>query len=115
MTPYAILLVKPTDSDDDIRKTYQVFARATHADLNLHKREEWERYTSAYTLVKTEEARMKWGKRQSTMAGLCGDCDGCGVRGTRRFKGKIQVCSACKGEGRIGSTASKTASGAYGV
>ncbi len=100
MTPYAILLVKPTDSDEIIRKTYHVFARQTHSDLNDGKREDWEKFTAAYTAIKTAEQRVAWATKRGMLAGLCVTCEGSGVRGTRLFKGKVRLCEECKGEGR---------------
>jgi DnaJ-class molecular chaperone len=108
MTPYAILLCKSTDSDDTIRAAYHVFARATHADFHKHKREEWERYTGAYTTIKTLEAREAWEARRVKMSGLCGTCHGSGVTGTRMFKGVIKVCTVCSGEGREARDTIKT-------
>lgn len=100
MTPYAILLVKPNDPDEFIRKTYHVFARESHPDFHPLKAIEWKRYTDAYTAIKTQEARDTLALKTSMLAGVCEDCNGSGVKGTRMFKGKIRYCETCKGEGR---------------
>lgn len=100
MTPYAILLVKPTDSDEVIRKTYHVFARQTHPDKHVQD-PEWYVYTTAYTAIKTADAREAWERQQAMLSGRCADCEGAGVRGTRMFKGKIRLCTTCKGMGRL--------------
>jgi len=101
MTPYAILLVKPTDDDKTIRKAYHVFAEAHHPDANQGQAGPvWFIATKAYNEVKTEELRGAWESRQSILAGLCATCKGCGVTGTRMLKGKIKLCKDCGGEGR---------------
>jgi DnaJ-class molecular chaperone len=102
MTPYAVLLVKPTDSDEVIRKTYHRIAERNHPDANGGVAGAlWHAATAAYTTVKTEEKREAWAHKQALLSGLCTECEGYGVRGTRMFKGKIRVCAECKGEGRI--------------
>lgn len=103
MTPYAVLLVKPTDSDEVIRRVYHDVARLEHPDVveGGEPSEAWYTAATAYTLIKTEDARQAWATRQASLSGLCGQCNGCGVQGTRMFKGKIRVCDTCKGEGRV--------------
>lgn len=102
MTPYAVLLVKPTDTDELIRKTYHVQARKEHPDLvKVEPSDNWYIATTAYTAVKTETKRAAWMEKQSLLSGFCDPCGGSGVRGTRMFKGKIKICEVCKGEGRI--------------
>lgn len=100
MTPYAILLVKDTDPDEVIRNTYWVFAKQHHPDVPGNVPVEWTKYTDAYTLIKTKEAREALAKKQGLLSGFCDACKGTGVQGTRMFKGKIKVCTACNGEGR---------------
>lgn len=102
MTPYAILLVKPTDPDDVIRKAYHKHAETQHPDRNGGvPGPQWKVTTDAYTAIKTEDARNNWALRLSLMAGVCENCDGSGVKGTRMFKGKIRLCEECKGVGRV--------------
>ena len=111
MTPYAILLVKPSDSDEVIRKTYYVLARDSHPDVvgtGSVARAKWELATEAYNAIKTEELRTVWTHHAALLAGLCAKCAGAGTVGTRMFKGKIRVCEACCGEGRV-KTARKPA------
>lgn len=102
MTPYAVLLVKPTDSDEVVRKTYHVLARASHPDRQMTQLPPagWYVATAAYTSIKTLQARTTWMDKQRLLSELCNDCDGIGVKGTRMFKGKIKLCATCKGEGR---------------
>lgn len=102
MTPYAILLVKPTDSDELIRKTYWKKAEKLHPDRNEgFASPTWYTVTAAYVAIKTADARNKWAEQQEMLAGQCDTCDGIGVKGTRMFKGKIRLCEDCKGEGRV--------------
>lgn len=101
MTPYATLLVKPTDTDEVIRKTYHAIAREEHPDLTgMAVTERWQLTTAAYTAIKNADARFSWAKKQELLSGLCTTCEGSGVRGTRMFKSKIKLCSECEGEGR---------------
>lgn len=100
MTPYAVLLVKPTDSDEVIRKTYWEQAKLHHPDKPLSNPTLWSLFTNAYTAIKTKDARDALARKQDLLARLCATCDGSGVGGTRMFKGRIRVCDVCKGEGR---------------
>ena len=103
-TPYAILLVKPTDSDEVIRKAYHILARASHPDIvgtGPATRATWHRVTEAYNQVKTQELRDTLQKRSALLSGECVRCKGAGVTGTRMFKGTIKLCEECKGEGRL--------------
>jgi DnaJ-class molecular chaperone len=102
VTPYAVLLAKPTDSDDAIRKLYHAIARTEHPDGSQTQPSElWYSATAAYTAIKTAEKRAEVGRRQDLLAGRCAACEGTGVKGTRMFKGKIRFCSDCKGEGVV--------------
>jgi len=102
MTPYAVLLVKPTDADEVIRKAYHDVAKKIHPDkVGGAVGDGWHVYTMAYTAVKTAEKRDEWAKRQAALSGLCGGCEGSGVRGTRMFKGRVRRCEECGGEGRV--------------
>jgi len=108
MTPYAVLLVKPTDTEDIIRAAYHALARESHPDKfrNTTSYEAaqaellWTAATTAYTLVKTESARAKWAAQQYLLSGMCATCSGYGVTGTRLAGRKIRVCASCSGEGR---------------
>lgn len=104
MTPYAFLLVKPTDSDEVIRKAYHRVAQENHPDRaggDGKPGSLWFTSTAAYTAIKTEEVRSVWMQKQELLSGFCDDCSGSGVQGTRLFKGRIKVCEVCKGKGRI--------------
>ena len=106
MTPYAILQVRPADSDDDIRKRFHVLARHCHPDAILTRRgtnflklkSDWELYSGAYAKVKTAVLRTAWERAEALMAGRCGSCRGSGVQGGA-LSG-IKVCPECGGEGR---------------
>lgn len=102
MTPYAILAVKPNDSDEVIRKAYHDIAKQIHPDkANGVVSEGWHVYTAAYTAIKTSDARASWLRQQNLLANVCTACEGSGVRGTRMFKGVIRSCSSCAGKGRL--------------
>lgn len=101
MTPYAILLVKPTDDDATVRKAYHASIRTEHPDANEGATSDpWYEATAAYTLIKTAEKRAYWAAAARLLSGTCADCDGCGVKGTRLFKGRIRACEGCGGKGR---------------
>jgi hypothetical protein len=101
VTPYAVLLVKPTDTDEVVRKAYHETARRDHPDANGGRPGPmWHTATAAYAAIKTAAARESWAKRQSALSGRCELCDGCGVRGTRMFGGRIRACDGCGGAGR---------------
>lgn len=101
MTPYAVLLVKPSDSYDVIRKAYHDIAKKTHPDRDPTEGAAWETATAAYTAIKTQDARETWERMMSNLANPCDECACSGVKGTRMFKGKIRVCENCKGMGRL--------------
>ena len=102
MTPYALLLVKPNDPDEVIRKAYHAQAETQHPDANGGTPgPQWYTATAAYNAIKTETLRQAWARRQGALAGLCATCEGSGVVGTRMFKGKIRLCNGCQGEGRV--------------
>jgi DnaJ-class molecular chaperone len=100
MTPYATLLVKPTDDDKTIRKTYHRLVEDHHPDRNAGvPGPRWETLTRAYNAIKTLEARERWEEAQKMLAARCSRCSGSGVGGTRMFKGRIRVCDICEGSG----------------
>lgn len=102
MTPYAILLCKPSDSDETIRRLYHKHAEAHHPDVNGGAADEqWYAATSAYSAIKTEEKRFEWRQRHCLLSGLCHKCASAGVVGSRLAGGKIKVCVACGGKGRV--------------
>lgn len=101
LTPYAVLLVKPTDDDRTIRAAYHEIAKESHPDRVVEARAVWELATQAYTAVKTQAAREAWAKTQALLSGACNACEGSGVTGTRLFKGKVRLCEVCRGEGRV--------------
>jgi DnaJ-class molecular chaperone len=110
LTPYAVLLARPNDTDDAIRGLYHVIARRTHpdaitylpaTDADATDKEEWHRATTAYTAIKTAAKREAWERGRKLLSGLCAPCQGVGTVGTRRFKGVIRLCAACGGAGRV--------------
>jgi curved DNA-binding protein CbpA len=109
LTPYAVLLARPTDSDDAIRSLYHVIARRTHPDAAAAPygaaqealKAEWHAATAAYTAIKTVKAREAWERSRKLLSGLCAPCQGVGTVGTRRFKGVVRLCAVCGGTGRV--------------
>jgi DnaJ-class molecular chaperone len=100
MTPYAVLLVKPSDTDETVRRAYHAVARETHPDGTASApTERWYEATLAYTAIKTADGRAAWERRQVLLANRCTKCAGAGTVGTRMFKGRIKVCEVCGGEG----------------
>lgn len=105
ITPYAVLLCRPNDSDDVIRKAFHAEAQITHPDLlsvpDPENREaRWQAALAAYNAIKTQQARDAFETSLRLLANLCFDCGGFGVAGTRLAGRRIRVCDACKGEGR---------------
>ena len=102
LSPYATLLVRPTDSDDTIRAAYHEASKRLHPDRTGGvASEEWYEVKTAYELIETAELRAKWLRQFKTLSGVCADCKGYGVRGTRIGKAKIRSCGACDGYGRV--------------
>jgi hypothetical protein len=110
LTPYAVLKVKPTDTDDTIRAFYHIIARRTHPDAITYlpstdedalNKEEWHAATAAYSAIKTEDKRAAWERERRLLSGRCVPCQGVGTQGTRRFKGTIRLCACCGGTGRV--------------
>ncbi len=63
LDPYGVLGVKPTATQDEIRKAYRSLAKKLHPDLNPGNEEANERFkliTAAYDQVGTEESRKKF-------------------------------------------------------
>lgn len=101
-TPYAVLLVRPGDPDEVIRRAYHEIARREHPDAVAAKpSDSWFAATEAYSAIKTAEKRAAWEAGARLLSGGCAACKGCGVKGTRMFKGVIRVCEGCGGEGRL--------------
>lgn len=109
LTPYAVLLARPADSDETIRRLYHNIARYTHPDAiarfpepgRSKAREEWYRATEAYTAIKTEPVRRALELTTNRLSGVCTACRGFGVKGSRLGGAKVRICEACKGEGRV--------------
>lgn len=103
LTPYAVLLVKPTDSDEAIRKTYWTLARLHHPDLSSNgvAQVAWYIVKEAYAQIETTTVREKWAGRLKLNAGVCRKCEGYGVTWRRLGKAVVKVCEVCSGQGRI--------------
>jgi hypothetical protein len=109
MTPYAVLLARPVDGDEVVRKLYHGIARCCHPDTRRGMSQaaqadltaRWHTATEAYTAIKTYDRRDTWAREQALLSGGCEACGGCGVRGSRVGKGSVRLCEACGGEGRI--------------
>lgn len=102
MTPYAELMVRPTDTDEMIRARFHVLSRACHPDLvdSPQARATWFRIAGAYSAVKTAVKRATYDKGMQVLARRCRTCNGSGVQGSRSAGSKIRVCVSCAGEGR---------------
>lgn len=103
MTPYAVLTVRPVDTDEVIRARFHQLAWKCHADTKRGKtivgQLDWDRYSGAYGLIKTATLRQAWGRREALKAGRCKQCAGNGVTGGP-LSG-VKLCARCKGEGRV--------------
>jgi DnaJ-class molecular chaperone len=101
VTPYAELLCRPVDGDDEIRARFHTLVRLQHPDRPGAKGREgphWYTLTQAYTQVKTAARREAWERHQALLSGCCPRCQGTGVTGGR-LSG-VKICSGCHGEGR---------------
>ena len=102
MTPYAVLLCRPSDVDVTIRQTFYAISRRQHPDANNGvPGPQWMASLEAYNTIKTAERRERWLARMQTLSSLCQRCDGSGVVGSRLAGSKIRVCGTCHGEGRV--------------
>jgi len=106
MTPYAVLLVRPSDADITIQHAFHSLSKRYHPDKFIDgvvpetAKTAWYEANTAYGAIKTEELRTKFERQLKTLSGVCTRCDGFGVRGSRLGKAKIIVCDSCMGEGR---------------
>ena len=103
MTPYTVLLVHPTDSDETIRRRFHALSAHHHPDRAGARGVPgplWYDITEAYSAIKTETKRAALEKHGAKLAGRCAVCRGSGVVGSRFAGSKIKVCEVCKGEGR---------------
>jgi DnaJ-class molecular chaperone len=108
LTPYAVLLVRPSDGDDTVRAAFHEIARRSHPDSHDQSLSAlWYLATMAYAALKTAKARDTWLAKQIKLSGLCGICKGYGIVVERRRE--VRVCTACEGEGRIRRSAVFTA------
>lgn len=102
LTPYAVLLVKPTDDDDAIRREYHALARKQHPDLRKSREPGplWQVVNEAYALIESVKLRTTWHKVTNMKSGICVKCHGFGVTGSRIAGGRIKMCTDCSGCGR---------------
>ena len=101
MTPYAELLCRPVDGDDEIRARFHALARAQHPDRDGAEGRagpRWYALAQAYAQVKTAALRAAWERSAALLSGCCPRCQGLGVTGGRL--GGVKICLACHGEGR---------------
>lgn len=105
MTPWAVLLVKPLDSDLTIRQAFHDQARTQHPDaggIDGKPGSRWHLIVEAYGLVKTAELRAAWERGQTRLSGRCPACDGSGVAWRRTGRDRaVKLCPRCAGEGRL--------------
>jgi len=103
VTPYAILLVRPLDTDATIRARFHLLSKDQHPDrwnAGGVPGPNWYVLVGAYAAIKIQALRDVWISRQRGLSGLCKSCDGTGVVGSRVGGSKIRLCTACDGEGR---------------
>lgn len=117
LTPYAVLLVRPSDDDDTIRRAFHALSKQLHPDAlvgndarhELHGSlrtttakppDQWYVVVGAYSAVKTREMRDQYHRYIHGLSGVCAKCDGAGVHGGRSLGGSIKICESCQGEGR---------------
>lgn len=102
MTPYAILLVRPTDDDATIRRAFHEQSKRHHPDKTPGQPapKEWYAAVAAYSVIKTADSRARHDRYMQGLSGVCTACSGSGVRGTRSAGSKIRLCDRCAGEGR---------------
>jgi DnaJ-class molecular chaperone len=104
VTPYAVLLVRPSDDDLTIRKRFHVLSRTEHPDRDGAggaPGAQWYVLTAAYGAVKTLMLRRAWEASQKRLSGLCASCQGFGVTGSRVGRAVPRICGACGGLGRV--------------
>jgi hypothetical protein len=104
LTPYAVLLVRPADGDDRIRKTYHRQAQLHHPDAQVAQEAAgslWYVAAAAYNAIKTPALRADLERRTALLAGVCAACGGLGVAGSRVGGGKVRVCAVCGGAGVV--------------
>ena len=102
MTPYARLLVRPSDPDAVISARFQQLARTLHPDARPDSRpgEGWYELTAAYAVIRTAPGREALARAVKLDARRCAVCAGAGVVGSRSAGSKVRLCATCKGEGR---------------
>lgn len=101
-TPYAVLMVKPTDTPEFIQQQFHQLSRQQHPDaLGGVVGDRWVEITQAYGLIKTEAKRDEWERSRAKLSGICKRCRGVGVVGARMAGSKLRECEECKGEGRV--------------
>ena len=105
MTPWAELLLRPSATDEEIRRRFHELARDQHPDRpgigHGQPGRRWYAVTTAYSAVKMAVDRVAWERARSAAARLCQTCEGTGVQ-VKRLGGNrgISVCQACRGSGR---------------
>jgi DnaJ-class molecular chaperone len=101
MTPYAVLLVRPSDGDSVIRAVFHELSKEQHPDkTDGVPGPRWYAVVDAYMAVRDEARREEWKAAQRMLSGFCKACNGYGVQGSRVLGRKIRPCEACGGEGR---------------
>lgn len=103
-TPYAVLLVRPSDSDAVVRERYYEMAELYHPDKehpgDAEASGEWHEINTAYQAIKTAHLRGQLGVTITKQSRLCGVCHGTGVTGMRLGKQTVMECLSCEGKGR---------------
>lgn len=102
LTPYAVLLVKPTDGDVAIRKRFHELSRLYHPDTGSDERQQWQATVDAYNAIKLPELRVDLHRKTQKRAYVCSTCLGCGVVWSRvKPNARANRCATCKGAGIV--------------
>ena len=105
LTPYAVLLLRPSATDDEIRQRFHALAKDQHPDRDGAGGAPgplWFTLTAAYTSIKSQPSRDAWERAEALRSRRCASCKGVGTTGGRL--GGVKVCAACAGTGRFSSS-----------
>jgi DnaJ-class molecular chaperone len=102
LTPYAVLLLRPSATDDEIRQRFHALAKTQHPDRDGAGGTPgplWYALSAAYTSIKRQANRDAWERAEALRSRRCAACKGAGTTGGRL--GGVKVCAACLGTGRF--------------
>lgn len=101
LTPYAVLRLRPSATDDEVRQRFHALAKDQHPDRDGASGvpgPAWHALTAAYTSIKTQAKRDAWERLEALHSRRCKVCAGTGTAGGRL--GGVKICASCRGEGR---------------